>query len=297
MNSNKIKKTPEEIIFNIIALTLCTLFALACILPILYTVSGSFTSNIAISDGLKLIPAEFSLEGYKMIFMAPERMIQAYWITILLVIFGTALGLLVTTITAYVLYRKDFRYRSFVSFFFFFTTLFSGGAVPGYVLTCALNLRDTFLVLLLSGFFSVMNMIIMRTYFTGNVPLSLVESAKIDGADDFRIYWNIVLPAATPILATVGLLTALGYWNNWSTARIYISTPELYPLQYYLYKVFDSAQLQRQLAEIGQADLATLPTETYKMAMTVFTMGPVVLFYPFVQKYFVSGVTIGAVKG
>lgn len=295
--SNKIKKTPEEIIFNIVALILCTVFAIMCILPILYTVSGSFTSNIAISDGLQLIPKEFSTEGYRMIFVAPERMLIAYGVTILLVIFGTILGLLMTSVTSYVLYRKDFKYRSFVSFFFFFTTLFSGGQVPGYVLTCALGLRDTFWILLLSGFFSVMNMIIMRTYFTGNVPLSLVESAKIDGANDLRIYWSIVLPAATPILATVGLLTALGYWNNWSTARIYISDPNLYPLQYYLYKVFDTAQLQRQLAEIGQADLATLPTETYKMAMTVFTMGPVVLFYPFVQKYFVSGVTIGAVKG
>jgi len=297
MNSNKIKTTTEEKIFNVVALTLCTLFALACILPILYTVSGSFTSNMAISDGLQLIPKEFSLEGYKLIFVAPKQMLMAYGVTILLVIFGTVLGLFTTSVTSYVLYRKDFRYRSFVSFFFFFTTLFSGGAVPSYVLHCALGMRDTFWVLLLSGFFAVMNMIIMRTYFTGNVPLSLVESAKIDGAGDFRIYWNIVLPAAGPILATVGLLTAIGYWNNWSTARIYISDQNLYPLQYYLYKVFDQAQLQRQLAEIGQADLASLPTETYKMAMTVFTMGPVVLFYPFVQKYFVAGVTIGAVKG
>lgn len=291
------KKTTEEIIFNIIALTLCTIFALACILPILYTVSGSFTSNIAISDGLRLIPKEFSLEGYRMIFLAPEKMLRAYGVTILLVIFGTILGLATTTATSYVLYRKDFKYRGFVSFFFFFTTLFSGGQVPGYVLACALGLRDTFTVLLISGFFSVMNMIIMRTYFTGNIPLSLVESAKIDGANDLRIYWSIVLPAATPILATIGLLTALGYWNGWSTARIYISNPNLYPLQYYLYKVFDEAQAQRDLVEVGQADLATIPTETYKMAMTVFTMGPVVLFYPFVQKYFVSGVTIGAVKG
>ena len=291
------KKTTEEIIFNIVSLTLTTLFALACIVPILLTLSGSLTDEMEIYNGLKLWPAKFSTAAYETIMLTPHKMLQAYKVTILLVIFGTVLGLLTTTVTSYVIYRKDFKYRSAVTFFFFFTTLFGGGQVPGYILNCALGLKDNFMILLLSGFYSVMNVIIVRTYFTSNVPLSLVESAKIDGANDFRIYRSIVLPAATPILATIGLLTALGYWNNWSTARVYISNSNLYPLQYYLYKVFETAQLQRELAEQGLGDVTNVPKESYKMAMTVFTMGPVVLFYPFIQKYFVSGVTIGAVKG
>ena len=291
------KKTTEEIVFNIVSLTLTTLFALACIIPIILTLSGSLTDEMEIYNGLKLWPAKFSTAAYETIMLTPHKMLQAYKITILLVIFGTLLGLLATTVTSYVLYRKDFKYRSAVTFFFFFTTLFSGGQVPGYILHCALGLKDNFMVLLITGFFSVMNVIIVRTYFTSNVPLSLVESAKIDGANDFRIYRSIVLPAATPILATIGLLTALGYWNNWSTARVYVSNSNLYPIQYYLYKVFETAQLQRELAEQGMGDVTNVPKESYKMAMTVFTMGPVVLFYPFIQKYFVSGVTIGAVKG
>ena len=139
-------------------------------------------------------------------------------------------------------------------------------------------------------------MIVMRTYFTGNIPQALVESAKIDGANDFKIYTSIVMPSATPILATIGLLLALAYWNNWNTAMLYIDDKSLYPLQYYLYRIFQTTQMSTIMAEAG-VDTQQVPQEGYKLAMTVFTMGPVILFYPFVQKYFVAGVTVGAVKG
>ena len=289
------KKSAEEIIFNIFALAFTTLFAILCIFPILLTISGSFTPEQELIRGLKLIPEHWTTAAYRMVLRDPSSMLQAYGVTIRLVVFGTSLSLIITTMTAYVLYRRDFPARNFFAFFFFFTTLFSGGLVPHYVWLSALGLRNTFIVLLISGVFTVFNMIIVRSYFTGNIPQSLVESAKIDGANDFRIYWNIVMPSATPILATVGLLTALAYWNNWSTAAIYISNSKLYPLQYYLYRIFQEAAQQAQLSEIGMANGST-PTESYKLAMTVFTMGPVILFYPFVQKYFVSGVTVGAVK-
>lgn len=290
------KKSSEEIIFNIVALTVTTLFAFACLLPIWLTVSGSFTSERAIYQGLRLIPAEFSLEAYKLILKTPGDMINAYKVTIIIVAVGTALGLILTSMTAYVLYRKDFKYRNGFAFFYFFTTLFSGGLVPSYVLTCTLGLRNTYTVLIISGVFSVFNMIVMRTYFTGNIPQALVESAKIDGADDFRIYASIIMPSAGPILATIGLLLALAYWNNWNTAMLYIDEKGLYPLQYYLYRIFQSVQMSIIMREAGIAT-QQLPQEGYKLAMTVFTMGPVILFYPFVQKYFVAGVTIGAVKG
>ena len=290
------KKSFEEKLFDVIALLITTVFSLLCILPILLTVSGSFTSERALYQGIKLIPAEFSLEAYRLILKTPYDMINAYKVTIIIVVVGTLLGVLLTSITAYVLYRKDFKYRNGFSFYFFFTTLFGGGLVPGYILYCTLGLRNTYAALIISGVFSVFNVIIMRTYFTGNIPQALVESAKIDGANDFRIYASVVMPSATPILATIGLLIALAYWNNWKTAMLYIDEKKLYPLQFYLYKIFQTVQMNSVLADAG-IETQQMPQEGYKLAMTVFTMGPVILFYPFVQKYFVSGVTIGAVKG
>ena len=289
------KKTGEQIIFDIMALTVTTIFAVLCLLPILYTLSGSFTDELTLAQGLKLIPEKFSLDAYKMVLANPAAMLRAYGITIALVVFGTIISLWLTTMTAYVLYRKDYKWRNKLSFFLFFTTLFSGGLVPHYILNCALGLRNTFMVMLVSGLVSVFNIIVIRSFFTSSVPQSLVESAKIDGANDFTIYAKIVMPTSLPILATVGLLIALAYWNNWSTAAIYVTNSKLYPLQYYLYQIFQGAEMSQALAESGLVT-EVKPAESYKLAMTIFTMGPVVLFYPFVQKYFVAGVTIGAVK-
>ena len=292
------KKTAEEIGFNIFALIVITIFAALCILPILYTISGSFTPEQDLAMGLKLIPERFTLYAYRLVLKDPTAMLRAYGVTIRLVIFGTALGLFLTTMTAYVLYRRDFKARNALSFFLFFTTLFSGGLVPQYILYCELGLRNTFLALMLGGLLSVMNVIIVRSYFTANIPQELVESGKIDGVNDFKIYTKIILPSSGPILATIGLLTALLYWNDWSTAMIYISDSKLYPLQYYLYRIFQNAELKQKMEAAGASTSAmTTPKESYKLAMTVFTMGPVILFYPFVQKYFVAGVTVGAVKG
>ena len=290
------KKTSEEIVFNIFSLTVATLFALLCVLPILLTVAGSFTAEKELLKGLSLIPKQLSLEAYKMILRNPSSILRAYGVTIMLTVLGTAANLLISSMTAYVLYRKDFKARGFFSFFFFFTTLFSGGLVPRYLLFCRLGLRNTFMALLLDGVLSVFNMITIRSYFTANIPISLVEAAKIDGVGDFRIYVKIVLPASGAILAATGLITAIGYWNNWSTAAIYIDNPDLYPLQYFLYRVFQTAQMKTTLSEVG-ISTGNVPQESYKLAMAVLTMGPVILFYPFVQKYFVSGIMVGAVKG
>lgn len=291
------KKSFEEIIFNVVALSVTTLFAIICIFPVLLTISGSFTSEEAIYRGLKLMPEEVSLDAYKMVFASPDAMLNGYKTTIFLVVVGTALCLIITSMTAYVLYRKDFKYRNVFSFFFFFSTLFSGGLVPSYILNCALGLRNTYTVLVLSGVFSVFNVILMRTYFTGNIPQALIESGKIDGAGDFKIYKDIVLPSAGPILATVGLITALSYWNSWQPAMLYIDDPKMYTLQYYLQKLFNEASASNAQMDQAANQFKQVPAEGYKLAMTVMTMGPVVLFYPFVQKYFVSGVTVGAVKG
>lgn len=290
------KKTLEEKLFNIFAVVIATFFAVVCILPVLLTIAGSFTSEREIFRGLSLVPKEFSLDAYKMILKRPLSMLQAYKVTIILVAVGTTLSLILTSMTSYVLYRKDFKYRNIFSFYYFFTTLFSGGLIPTYILMTTLHLRNTYTVLILCGIFSVFNMIIMRTYFTSNIPQALVESAKIDGAGDMRIYAEIIMPSAKPILATIGLLIALSYWNSWQPAMLYMDDKSKYPLQYYLYKIFKDAELSKAMGASG-AEGKSLPSEGYKLAMTVFTMGPVVLFYPFVQKYFVAGMTIGAVKG
>ena len=268
------KKTSEEIVFNIFSLTVATLFALLCVLPILLTVAGSFTAEKELLKGLSLIPKQLSLEAYKMILRNPSSILRAYGVTIMLTVLGTAANLVISSMTAYVLYRKDFKARGFFSFFFFFTTLFSGGLVPRYLLFCQLGLRNTFMALLLDGVLSVFNMITIRSYFTANIPISLVEAAKIDGVGDFRIYVKIVLPASGAILAATGLITAIGYWNNWSTAAIYIDNPDLYPLQYFLYRVFQTAQMKTTLSEVG-ISTGNVPQESYKLAMAVLTMGPV----------------------
>lgn len=289
--------TKKEIItINIIGYTLAGLFSLMCVIPFLYTLSGSFTSEAAIYRGLKLIPSEFSLDGYRTVFSDPIPMFRSYGITILRVVLGTCLSVLMTTMTSYTLARKDFKYRNIFSFYFYFTTLFSGGLVPSYVLHLSLGLKNTFLVLILSGMGNVMNMIMTRSYFTGNVPQALAEAAKIDGAGDFRIYWDVYMPVAKPILATIGLLVALGHWNDWYVPMLYIDEKNLYPLQYYLYEILNKAEWNKQLAGTG-LELQALPKESFKMAMTIFTIGPVVLLYPFAQKFFVQGITIGAVKG
>ena len=291
------KRTLEKTIFDIVALIITTLFAIICILPILLTISGSLTPERELLRGMKLIPDTWTLDAYRIVFRNGESLARAYWVTIKLVVIGTACALFLTSMTSYTLFRKDFRIRNKLSFYFFFTTLFNGGLVSNYILMCTLGLRNTFTVLMIGTLMPVMYVIIMRSYFTSNIPQSLVESAKIDGANDFLIYLRIVLPSAGPILATVGLLMALGYWNNWSTAAIYISDRELYPLQYYLYQIFQEQQMQEMMANAGVSmSGVSTPKESYKLAMTVFTMGPVVLFYPFVQRFFVSGVTIGAVK-
>lgn len=291
------KRTLEKTIFDIVALIITTLFAIICILPILLTISGSLTPERELLRGMKLIPDTWTLDAYKIVFRNGASLARAYWVTIKLVVIGTACALFLTSMTSYTLFRKDFRIRNKLSFYFFFTTLFNGGLVSNYILMCNLGLRNTFTVLMIGTLMPVMYVIIMRSYFTSNIPQSLVESAKIDGANDFLIYLRIVLPSAGPILATVGLLMALGYWNNWSTAAIYISDRELYPLQYYLYQIFQEQQMQEMMANAGVSmSGVSTPKESYKLAMTVFTMGPVVLFYPFVQRFFVSGVTIGAVK-
>lgn len=294
------KKSADVKLFNGISYGLITIIALLCLIPFALVVMGSITDEKEIiANGFSLFPQSFSLEAYRTALKEPVAILRAYGVTISLTVIGTALGLFTVAMTAYVLQRKDFKWRNKFSFFFYFTTLFSGGLVPWYILMVRyLDLKDSYLSLLLPPMLSVFNIILMKSYL-GGIPKALTEAAKIDGAGDFEIFWKIILPLSKPALATVGLFIAIGYWNDWYNSMLFINNENLYSLQYYLYKIVNNVEAYKTVlsqtgGSVGSA--INMPSESLKMALTVIVTGPIILVYPFIQKYFVSGITIGAVK-
>jgi len=296
------KKSKDIKIFNLISYSIVTFIALICLIPFLLVLVGSFTDEKEIiMNGYSLFPSKLSLAAYKTALKEPIAIIRAYGVTISLTVIGTTLGLFIVAMTGYVLQRKDFVWRNKISFFFYFTTLFSGGLVPWYILMVKyLHLKDNYLALLLPPLLSVFNIIIMKSYISG-IPQALTESAKIDGAGDFYIFIKIIIPLLKPALATVGLFIALGYWNDWYNSMLFINNEKLFSLQYYLYRIVNNIEAYKNiLAQTGGSSIGSvieMPTESLKMALAIIVTGPIVLLYPFVQKYFVSGITIGAVKG
>lgn len=295
---NKRVFTADKIVFNIVGYVLLLLISLVCILPFYLIIVGSFTDEgVIIREGFSLVIPKFSLEGYKLCLKNPVSILIAYRNTIIVTVIGTFLSLLMATMTGYVLQRKDFPWRNHFSFFFFFTTLFNGGLVPWYILCVRyLGFKNQMYALILPMLFSVWNMIISKT-FMKSIPEAITESAKIDGANDFLIYVRLILPLSTPLLATIGLFSALAYWNDWYNCMLFVENENLFTLQYYLQRMLGSVEALRRIAEQSGVDIPTLPMESMKMAMTVITIGPIILLYPFVQRYFVKGLTIGAVKG
>jgi len=294
----KTKRTPDVLLFNTIGYPLLALFAIICIFPFWIIIIGSITSEDYITrNGYSLYPVEFSLGSFKYILTDASGIIRAYGVTILVTVAGTFLAVFLTSMTAYVLQRKDFRYRNVFSFYFFFTTLFSGGLVPWYIL-CAkyLHLKESIFALILPGLVSVWNILVMKGFIQG-IPSTLTEAAKIDGAGDFRIYGQIIIPLAKPAVATISLFTALAYWNDWYNSMLFITNEKLFSLQFYLYKLIGSAQGLRIAAEKAGIVVSNPPIQSTKMAMTLIVIGPIIFLYPFIQKYFVKGLTIGAVKG
>lgn len=296
--SNRIREDKSMKVFNILSYTLVGLVALLCLLPFIFMISGSFSSEMAIRlHGYSIFPREFTLDAYKAVFKFPEKIIHAYGVSIFITVVGTGVGLFVLTMAAYVLSRRDFKYRNAISFYFYFTTLFSGGMLSTYIFYIQyLHLKDSLWALILPGMLSVFNMLIMRS-FISSIPSSLIESAKLDGASEFTIFIRIILPLSKSGLATIGLFMALHYWNDWYNAMLYINSESKYPLQYMLYDMLNQAQALARIAAQAGIQVENLPTNTIKLAMAVVATGPIVLVYPFVQKYFVKGITVGAVKG
>ncbi|MDR2575868.1 MAG: carbohydrate ABC transporter permease [Treponema sp.] len=303
MKNKLVRKDAEGIILTVLAYGFNALIALLCVVPFIMVLSGSLSSEEAIRfNGFGLFPQDFSLEAYNTIFQEPATILRAYTVTIILTIVGTCLGLFLQTMTAYVLARKEFVWRNRFSFFFYFTMLFSGGLVPYYILmTRYLGMRNSYLALLLPLIFNVYYLLIMKSYISA-IPESFIHAAKIDGCGEFRTLVLIMMPMLKPALATVGLFIALAYWNDWYSAMLFISRENMHPLQYFLYNKVNNIEAYKRLLESGAAGSSmaaaiNMPTQTLKMALTVVVTGPIVLLYPFVQRYYVQGITIGGVKG
>lgn len=288
----------HTIAFRGIAYVYLSVFALACFIPFWLVIAGSVTpENEIFTKGYQVLPASTTLEAYRVIFRAPERVLRAYGVSIGLTASGTVVGLFITVMTAYALSSRDCRYRRHLAFYFYFTMLFYGGLTPFYILMVrTLELKDTFWAmffpLLLDAWF-----ILLTRSFLKTIPYSIIESAKIDGASHFTIFFRIVIPLSTPALATIGLFIALRYWNDWYHAMLFVERTELYPLQYFLYRLLNAGRFADAMLRGASLSTVTLPEESIKMAMAVVATGPIVLVYPFVQKYFVKGLIIGSVKG
>ncbi|MGF7029963.1 putative aldouronate transport system permease protein [Paenibacillus mucilaginosus] len=289
----------SSLIIRIVSYVFIALLAVSCLLPFVLIVATSLTSEASIlKNGFNLWPKEFSTYAYRIVFENPELIIGSYIVTLSITLVGTAVGLFLVAMTGYALQRPDFHFRNKISFFIYFTTLFSGGIVPFYLLiTQYLHLKDNYLAVLLPGLLSPFLIIMMKS-FTQSIPHAITESAKIDGAGDFTIFMRLILPMSTPALATIGLFIALGYWNEWYNSMLFLSPDMKYrPLQLFLYNVVTSADFIRNSAAASNVPLRDVPLESMKMATAVVATGPVILFYPFVQRYFIQGITVGAVKG
>lgn len=295
----KIKKGKATIVFETIAYILLTLGAVACVLPFIIILSGSFTDNKTILlEGYSLLPKNFTLSAYGTIFKAPKDILQAYKMTFFYTALGTSLGLIMITMTAYVISRKEFKYRNTISFIIYFTSIFGGGMIPWYLMYAnVLKMKGSTFPIWFPALMSPFLVILMRTFIQASVPDAITESAKIDGAGHITIFFKIVMPVLGPGLATVGLFLALGYWNDWYRASMFSTDSSTWTLQFYLYDLLNATTALKQMSQSASMSTADLPTESVKLAMAVVATGPVLLLYPFVQKYFVSGITVGAVKG
>ncbi|MFD2307818.1 carbohydrate ABC transporter permease [Enterococcus termitis] len=289
---------PVNLFFNL----LIAVFALSCVLPFLFVVAISFTNETALATyGYSFWPKEFSFFGYTYLFgQMNEKIIQALMVTVLVTVLGTVINSTATSLYAYVISRSNFPFRRFFTVFCLITMLFSPGMVANYlVMTNLLQLKDTIWALILPMAVSPFNIIVMRTFFKRSVSDSIIESARIDGASELRIFVQIVLPLAVPGIATISLFAALGYWNDWFNALLYIQKDSLVPLQYLLMKIQNNIQYLTQNAGASSqlsGGMAAIPGESARMAIVVISTLPIAVSYPFFQKYFVKGLTIGGVK-
>ncbi|OMF18869.1 sugar ABC transporter permease [Paenibacillus sp. FSL H8-0548] len=293
MPSNKL----YQWIINLVMLA----FSAFCIFPFLVLISASFTDDMEITrNGYSFIPKDISFAAYGYLLNDAANIARAYGITILITLIGTVAGLILIALLAYPLSRKEMPFRNVLAFYVFFTMLFNGGLVPTYlVYTNMFDVKNTIWALiipglLLNGFY----VILMRTFFSTSIPGAIIESAYIDGAKELRIFTSIVLPLSTPVLATIGLFLTIGYWNDWFNGLIYVTDKQYYSLQNLLNRILLDVQfLQNSQDGISSELAANIPLKSMRMAMAAIGAIPIIAAYPFFQKYFIKGITVGAVKG
>lgn len=291
--------TCENVILHIgFLLTMCL-----CLVPFVLLIMISLSSESSlVNHGYQLIPSEISLTAYRFLLGKSTSMLQAYWISIYTTVGGTAASVIITLMFAYPLSRKDYKYRTLFSFLIFFSMIFHGGMVAGYMVKVQiLGLKNSPLVYMVGALMSSWNVMLMRTFLQTSIPEAMVEAAKVDGAGEFRAFTSIIVPLSLPGMATIALLTGVGIWNDWFSGTLFITDSTKQNLQSLMYQTIQNAEyLKQHMNEVGGdmvAMLRNMPTESARMAMCVFAVGPIILVYPFLQKYFVKGMVIGAVKG
>jgi putative aldouronate transport system permease protein len=278
------------------------LVALSFIVPFVYVLTASVTTEEYIQHhGYKMLPRELSFAAFDLVFRNPAKIRNAYLVTAFQAAIGTLAGIVIMSLCAYTLSVPDFRLKRSITFYIFFTMLFSGGLIPAYILnTQYLRIGNTIWIYIIPSLASAFYIIIFRTFFQ-SLPSSLRESAKIDGAGEWVVYLRIIMPLSKPVLATIALFVVLDRWNDWYTSLIYVRKPELYTLQFLLQQILMQAQLVRDMAkefpQYFKASDMKLPVEGIRFAMVVVAAGPMLVIFPFFQKYFVRGLTIGAIKG
>ncbi len=290
---------PTEVIFHIII----GLYALICVIPFIFVIIISFTAESSIRDiGYSFIPKLLSVESYQYVWKTGDQLFRSFFNSIFTSAIGTVLSVLLCILYSYTLFRKDFKFRQFFLFFSFFTMLFGGGLTPTYmVCKNMLGLNDNYAALIVPLLVNPFNFIIMRTFFQSSVPEALIESAAIDGSGEYRTLFQIIVPVSKPGIATIALLNMLAYWNEWFIALLYIRSAKFIPLQYMLIKMQQQAEFlvnnSSKLGAEAAAIAASLPKDSLRMALVVIIVVPIAFAYPFFQRYIISGLTIGAVKG
>jgi putative aldouronate transport system permease protein len=280
------------------------LYSLFCIIPIVLIVAVSFSNEASVvREGYKFIPSHFDLSAYRFLMKDLGQIVRAYGVSIAVTVIGTTLSMIIIALYAYPISRRQFPHAKFFTFFVFFTMLFGGGLVPWYlVYVQMLDLKNTLWSLIMPLIMAPFWVLIVRTFFSTTIPGEVLESAKIDGAGELRIFIRIVLPLSMPVLATVALFQTLTYWNDWFLSLVFITNDNNISVQYLLYKLLANIQYLSSnptaAAEIAKAGgLFNFPSETVRMALVIVGVGPIIFAYPFFQKYFVKGLTVGAVKG
>lgn len=286
-----------NVVLNIVLLLLVAL----CIFPVLLTLIISFSSSESITEvGYALIPKSWSLDAYKYIFADPLVIGRAYGITIFNAVAGTVIGILVVSLYAYSLTIERYKFRKFFTYFMLVTMLFNGGMVASYIVNIqVLHLGNTIWIMILPLLFNAWNVVIMRTFIQTSVPKAVIESAKIDGANEWRVFFKIVMPMSVPGIASVSFFILLAIWNDWNLPLLYITNDKLYNLQFLLQRIMKSIEIIKNNPEYAQVakNMTAIPTEGARMALCFVALGPILITYPFFQKYFIQGITVGSVKG